>query len=77
MWFHGDISDAEVSLPGFNVIRTDRAEGKGGGVALYLHSDLKFSYLMLRCKLSQFGVKCILSRLVLLLASSTAHLTIS
>lgn len=44
-WFHNEICDAEISLPGFNVIRSDRIDGRGGGVALYLHSDLKFSVL--------------------------------
>lgn len=44
-WLHSDIYDCEVTPPGYNVLRVDRKEGRGGGVALFLRSDLQYSVL--------------------------------
>lgn len=45
-WLHDEICDSEISPPGFNVVRSDRKDGRrGGGVALFLRSDLNFSVL--------------------------------
>lgn len=38
-WLNADIYDAELTIPGMNLVRTDR-DGKGGGVALYHNQDL-------------------------------------
>ncbi|KAH6929689.1 hypothetical protein HPB50_004759 [Hyalomma asiaticum] len=38
-WLHSDIYDSEVTPPGFNVVRTDRQHGRGGGVAIFLSGD--------------------------------------
>jgi len=35
-WLNSNISDAEVSLPGFTLFRRDRLVRKGGGVAVYV-----------------------------------------
>ena len=43
-WFPPDVPDDTFSLPGYNIIRKDRAT-VGGGVALYVKSFLKFEIL--------------------------------
>ena len=30
------ISDSEVSLPGYSIFRSDRTNGRGGGIAVYV-----------------------------------------
>ena len=44
-WLNEHIYDSEITLPGFTVVRTDIRHGRGGGVALFLRSDLKFSVI--------------------------------
>lgn len=39
-WFHPDISDDMVHIPEFALYRSDRAHGRGGGVAFYVHVSL-------------------------------------
>lgn len=39
-WFHTNISDTSVSLPNYNIIRCDRTNKKGGGVAFYFNTFL-------------------------------------
>ena len=41
-WLHSGVLDAEVthSMPGYNILRCDRSDRVGGGVALYLRDDL-------------------------------------
>lgn len=41
-WLDGSVTDQEVKLDGYNVIRRDR-DRQGGGVCLYIHEDLAFS----------------------------------
>ena len=45
-WLSCSVPDDVVSLDGFNVERKDRAEGKGGGVLIYVRS--KFRYTRIR-----------------------------
>jgi hypothetical protein len=35
-WTNENITDAEIALPGYEVFRRDRGEGRGGGVLLYI-----------------------------------------
>ena len=35
-WTHGDIMEAEIALPGYEVFRRDRIGGRGGRVLLYV-----------------------------------------
>lgn len=44
-WLHSGIYDTEITPPGFCVIRGDRNHGRGGGVALFLRSDIKYSVI--------------------------------
>lgn len=44
-WLHDGIYDTEVTPPGYCVIRGDRGRGRGGGVAIFLRSDIKFSVI--------------------------------
>ena len=37
-WFTEKQRDADVSLPGFNLFRSDRKSRIGGGVCIYVHS---------------------------------------
>ena len=39
-WLTADINDCEISIPGFQCIRTDRQSGRGGGVILYHTTNL-------------------------------------
>lgn len=44
-WLHSNVYDSEFTPPGFIAIRNDRAHGIGGGVALLIRSDIRFSVL--------------------------------
>lgn len=44
-WFSNKHNDHLVSLPGFTLIRHDRKNKRGGGVALYIKNGLKFKIL--------------------------------
>lgn len=44
-WLHSNVYDSEFTSPGFIAIRNDRAHGIGGGVALLIRSDIRFSVL--------------------------------
>ena len=39
-WLTDQHEDAEVMIPGFSILRSDRKTRDGGGVALYLREDL-------------------------------------
>ena len=39
-WLTDQHADAEVSIPGFCILRSDRKGREGGGVALYLREDI-------------------------------------
>lgn len=39
-WLDNSISDGEVSLPGYSIFRSDRTNGRGGGVAVYVKETL-------------------------------------
>ena len=41
-WLNGTVSDAEIQVPGFSVIRKDRNRN-GGGVCLYIRNDVAFN----------------------------------
>jgi len=42
-WLKPHIEDSQVSIQGYNILRSDRATRKGGGTALYLQEDLVVS----------------------------------
>lgn len=44
-WLHEGVFDSEITPPGYVLVRNDRQNGKGGGVALLFRSDLKFTLL--------------------------------
>ena len=44
-WLKTRITDAQVHLPGYEVIRCDRSSRKGGGVLLYLADQLPATYI--------------------------------
>ena len=39
-WLNNNIVDGEVSLPGYSIHRSDRADGLGGGIAVYVKDTL-------------------------------------
>ena len=39
-WLHEDINDGEISLTNYQTYRSDRQQGKGGGVLMYVHDSL-------------------------------------
>ena len=39
-WLTNNITDSEVSLPGFSIHRSDQADGLGGGIAVYVKDTL-------------------------------------
>ena len=41
-WFDDSVTDNEVNIPNYSVIRKDRKRD-GGGVCIYIHSDLAFN----------------------------------
>jgi hypothetical protein len=45
-WYKGWHTNKRISIPGFKIIRADRKDGRrGGGVAMYVRSDLKCKIL--------------------------------
>ena len=42
-WLKDYISDAQISIKDYSVIRADREKRKGGGTLLYIHSSLPYS----------------------------------
>lgn len=42
-WLKPCLSSSSYELPGFNLIRNDRAVGGGGGVAIYLRNNISFT----------------------------------
>ena len=44
-WFTDKMNDNLLKIPGFNLIRHDRKKKRGGGVALYVRSNLKVKTL--------------------------------
>ena len=44
------VSDLEVNLPGYDILRCDRNKNGGGGVACYIRNDLCFNTRALNCK---------------------------
>lgn len=45
-WLKSYVSNKSIALSGFNIVRNDRVGRRGGGVALYIGSDLKFNVLV-------------------------------
>ena len=39
-WLDNSVSDGEVSLPGYSIFRSDRTNGRGGGIAVYVKETL-------------------------------------
>ena len=39
-WFSEDEADGEITILGYNVVRKNRKEARGGGVAIYVASGL-------------------------------------
>ena len=41
-WLKPDISDSEIGLPGYSIIRMDRENKFGGGTAIYVRDGIPF-----------------------------------
>ncbi|KAI5723157.1 hypothetical protein M8J76_002202 [Diaphorina citri] len=52
-WLDSTITDSEISILGYRVIRNDRVGRRGGGVAVYLNEQ--FSYQVLASSPSQYS----------------------
>ena len=42
-WLNDSINDEEIDIDGYKVVRRDRTSGSGGGVCLYIRSDIAFN----------------------------------
>lgn len=42
-WLNDSVSDGEVQVPGYQIIRRDRPDRQGGGVAFYVRDDIPVS----------------------------------
>ena len=40
IWLNNDIADGEISIPGYKIFRSDRPNGRGGGIAVYIKESL-------------------------------------
>ena len=50
-WLKPDISDSEIGLPGYSIIRMDRENKVGGGTAIYVRDGIPFkTHSELMCK---------------------------
>ena len=62
-WLDNGITDGEISLPGYKIFRSDRPNGKGGGIAVYVK---EFLSIIRRVDLEQqFPGECILLEILL------------
>ena len=62
-WLDNGIADGEISLPGYKIFRSDRPNGKGGGIAVYVKGSLS---IIRRVDLEQqFPGECILLEILL------------
>ena len=62
-WLNNSIADGEISLPGYKILRSDRPNGKGGGIAVYVKGSLS---IIRRVDLEQqFPGECILLEILL------------
>lgn len=43
-WLNPDISDSEVSLPGYTLARHDRSEKHGGGTAIFIRDGIPYKH---------------------------------
>jgi len=39
-WFRNDMDDSLLTISGYNIFRKDRADGRGGGVCVFLNDDI-------------------------------------
>ena len=39
-WLNHNIPNESAQIPNFNLLRSDRASGRGGGVAWYIHENI-------------------------------------
>lgn len=44
-WFIADVLDCANGVNGYNLFRLDRASRTGGGVAIYVHTELRCKFL--------------------------------
>ena len=44
-WLTSSSADALVVMPGYDVFRKDRDQGRGGGVLLYMKSTIKYKQI--------------------------------
>lgn len=62
-WLDNGNADGEISLPGYKMFRSDRINGKGGGIAVYVKESLS---IIRRVDLEQqFPGECILLEILL------------
>jgi len=40
-WLHNNINDDLIKIPNYSVFRNDRADKKGGGVAVWIHNSIR------------------------------------
>ena len=62
-WLHKNSPSAALSVPGYNIYRRDRPEGKGGGIMFYVKDNISCSQIQWRCvnELECIGLNIILS----------------
>lgn len=59
-WLHADVSDAEITPPGYTVIRKDRGR-RGGGVTVMIKSNISFTILPVESTIESVLIKTKLS----------------
>jgi len=57
-WLHADIPDSLLCCKGYNVIRCDR-NGRGGGVAMFVRNNIKFSPVDISSEFSMLELTCV------------------
>ena len=54
-WLNSTVSNADIELEGYKILRLDRLGKVGGGVCMYYRNDIKVSYLKELSSISSFG----------------------
>ena len=57
-WAKPDFPDGLYAIPGYQIIRDDRVNKRGGGVMLYLHKEIESSEIALHSPSIEFEYVC-------------------
>lgn len=58
-WLKSGVASASVAIPGYAFYRQDRLSGRGGGVGVYVRSDLRCERVQFTSCINVEGLECL------------------